>query len=142
LKDLWDSFCHWCNNTLGKQADLKDITVCLGTNDGAVAGGGALFAAELATFVADLRAVFQTRTSGDPLPIIWRQPQLAAATAIADEAVAIREALAAYALTDPKFALVDVDDLERETVSNVHETPDATLIDGQRLVAAGAAIAI
>jgi hypothetical protein len=142
LKDLWDSFCHWCNNTLGKQADLKDITVCLGTNDGAVAGGGALFAAELATFVADLRAVFQTRTSGDPLPIIWRQPQLAAATAIADEAVAIREALAAYALTDPEFALVDVDDLERETVSNVHETPDATLIDGQRLVAAGAAIAI
>ena len=127
---------------LGKQLDVKGIFVILGTNDGAKAGGGALFAAELATFVADMRAAFATRSSGADLPIVWRKPQLGYQTAISDEITTIRAALEAYALTDSQFALVNVDDLERLDSDNIHETGDSSITDGQRMVAAMSLIAI
>lgn len=141
LVDLWAAAeaYSWEN---GKQLDLKAIFVSLGTNDGAVAGGGELFAAELATFVSDLRATFATRTSGTDLPIIWRKPQLDYATAIVDEIVAVRAAIEDYALADEQFLINDVDDLERLATDNIHETGESSMIDGQRFVAALANIAI
>lgn len=142
LVALFSAAKEYAHTTHGKQLDLKAIHVSLGTNDGAVAGGGELFAAELATFVADLRADFSTRTSGTDLPIVWRKPQLDYETAITDEIVAVREALEAYKLLDDQFQLVDVDDLERLSSDNIHETGDAAIVHGQRQVAAMTAIAI
>lgn len=142
LVDVFSAAKAYAHETLGKQLDLKGIFVMLGTNDGAEADAGELFAAEISTFVSDLRADFSTRTSGTDLPVIWRKPQLDTATAITDEMVAVREALEAYALTDAQFALVNVDDLERLASDNIHETADAAIVDGQRMVAAMAAIAI
>lgn len=142
LEDLFAAAENWSWTTQGKPLDLKACFVILGTNDGATDGGGALFAAELATFIDDLRTTFSTRTSGTDLPVIWRKPQLNYQTAITDEIVAIRAALDAYADTDPQFSLVNVDDLERLSSDNIHETGGSAMIDGQRLVEAMAAIAI
>ena len=142
LKNDFEGALSYINNTLGRQADLKGIFVSLGTNDQAYAGGGALFAAELATFVADLRSTFATRTSGDPVPVIWRRPQLTVQTAVYAEAVRVRAALADYAAVDAQFEVVNVDDLERLSTDNIHETPESAIIDGQRLVAALQTVAI
>lgn len=142
LLDLFAAAKQYAHVTLGKQLDLKGIFVVLGTNDGAEAGGGALFAAELATFIADLRADFSTRTSGTPLPITWRLPQLDVDHAIEDEMLEVRAALEAYALTDEQFQLINVDDLERMASDNIHENGDSAIVHGQRQVAAMVEIAI
>lgn len=133
---------QYINSTLGKQADLKGIFVALGTNDGqigAAANGGALFANELATFVADLRADFSTRTSGDALPIVWLKPQLGFANSDDDELRIIRQALEDLAAVDEQFVVRSVDDLERDSTDNIHLNDDAEIEAGQRLVAALAA---
>ena len=142
LKADYDGALQYINTTLGKQADVRGVFVILGTNDAAVTGGGALFEAELDTFVDDLRETFGTRTSGKDLPIIWRKPQLDTVTAKPAEILAIRAALEAKALADKQFALVNVDDLERDATDDIHETPDSTIIDGQRLVTQLSTIAL
>lgn len=142
LKTDYDNVLQYINTTLGKQADLKGVFVILGTNDAASAGGGAAFATALPGFVSQLRATFQTRTSGPAVPIVWRKPQLDTATAIFDEAYAIRQALDTYATTDVKFTVVNVDSLERNTTDDIHETPESSIVDGQRLVAALATVAL
>ena len=126
-------------NADGKQADVRGVFVVLGTNDaGTVAGegAGALFAEELPTFVADLRADLTTRTSGADLPVVWVKPQLAAAGLLADEARDIRAALVARAEADEQFVVVDVDDLERVVADDLHLTPEALVEVGRRLAAA------
>jgi hypothetical protein len=133
---------QYINTTLGKQADLKGVFVILGTNDAASAGGGAAFTNALPGFVSEIRSTFQTRTSGPDVPIIWRKPQLDTATAIYDEAYEIRRALDAYAVTDAKFSVVNVDALERNVTDDIHETPESSIIDGQRLVASLADVAV
>lgn len=131
---------------LNKQLDLLGVFVTLGTNDGAVltspgAGtSGALFAGEVANFVADLRQAFSTRTSGPSLPIIWRKPQLDYSTARVDEIVQIREALEEYALSDSRFALVDCDDLQRLDPGDLHDTPASVVTAGERFAAALATV--
>jgi len=132
----------YINTTLGKQGDLRGIFVVLGTNDAAVAGGGAVFTAALQPFINDLRETFSTRTSGKDLPIIWRKPQLDVVTALPDEILAIREALEARAIADDQLVLVNVDDLERDATDDIHETPESTIIDGQRMVASLSTIAL
>ena len=132
----------YINTTLGKQGDLRGIFVVLGTNDAATAGGGAVFSAALQPFINDLGETFSTRTSGKDLPIIWRKPQLDVVTALPDEILAIRAALEAKALADDQLVLVNVDDLERDATDDIHETPESTIVDGQRLVAALSTIAL
>lgn len=134
LKADYAGAVGYINAVLGKQADVRGIFVILGTNDAAVSGGGAVFAGALKTFVADLRDAFGTRTSGDALPVIWRKPQLDTATALTGEIQTIRSALEAAALTDEQLVLVNVDDLERDATDNIHETPESSVIDGQRMV--------
>lgn len=133
---------QYINTITAKQGDVRGAFVILGTNDAATIGGGAAFAQALPGFVSDLREVFGTRTSGAALPVIWRKPQLATATAQPDDIRTIRAALEAYALTDDQFSLVNVDDLERDATDNIHETPDSTILDGQRLSWALAAITL
>lgn len=142
MQAQWRAFCRWANLTLGKQVDLKGILVDLGTTDQAVTGGGAVFAAQLAQFVADLRADFSTRTSGTPVPVIFRQPQLATVSALFAEAAAVRTALQKLRAADAQFFLMDADDFERNTADGLNETPDASVEDGQRLVASLTKIAI
>jgi len=132
----------YINTTLGKQGDLRGIFVVLGTNDAAVANGGAVFSAALQPFINDLRETFSTRTSGKDLPIIWRKPQLDVVTALPDEILAIRAALEARATADDQLVLVNVDDLERDATDDIHETPESTIIDGQRMVASIKTIAL
>lgn len=145
----WDAFVEdyenalqYVNTTLGKQGDLKGVFVILGTNDAQVTGGGAVFEAALATFVSDVRETFATRTSGTALPIVWRKPQLDFTGAKPDEIATIRTALEDFAEDDAQFVLVNVDDLERNTTDDIHETPRASLTDGERLVAALSGVAI
>lgn len=142
LQAAFEGCIAYAHTTLSKQLDLKGVFVMLGTNDGAKAGGGALFAAELATFVADLRSSFATRTSGTDFPVVWVKPQLDYATAINAEIVAVRAALEAYALTDDQFVLLNIDDLERLASDNIHLTPESTIKVGQRMVAALIPVAI
>ena len=142
LKADYDGALQYINTTLGKQADVRGVFVILGTNDAAVTGGGALFTAELGPFVDDLRDTFGTRTSGKDLPVIWRKPQLDTVTAKPDEILAIRASLEAKALADDQLVLVNVDDLERDATDDIHETPESTIVDGQRLVAALSTIAL
>lgn len=123
---------QYVNTVLEKQVELMGIFVCLGTNDQAVAGGGALFSSALAAFVANLREDYGTHTTGRETPIIWRRPQLGTATAIPAESIAIRAALDAFAANDEQFVSMDVDDLERQDGDNLHETPDAQITHGQR----------
>lgn len=124
---------QFINVTLGRQADVRGVFVVLGTNDQATVGGGALFEAELPTFVDDLREAFSTRTSGEEkMRIVWQRPQIAASTARHDESVRVRAALAAMALADPEFVDLDVDDLERLVSDNLHQTPEAGITSGQR----------
>jgi len=63
-------------------------------------------------------------------------------TAVYAEAVRVRAALADYAAVDAQFEVVNVDDLERLSTDNIHETPESAIIDGQRLVAALQTVAI
>jgi hypothetical protein len=142
LKLQWQAFCRWANLSLGKQVDLKGIFVDLGTIDQTVTNGGTAFANQLAQFVADLRADFSTRTSGTPLPIIFRQPQLATASALFTEAANIRTALQKLRASDLQVFLMNVDDLERITTDSINETPDASVTDGQRIVASLTKVAI
>lgn len=142
LQAEWRAFCRWVNLTLGKQVDLKGIFIDLGTFDQQVTGAGAVFAAQLAQFVGDLRSDFATRTSGAALPVVFRQPQLAASGALFTEAASIRTALQKLQAADSQFYLLNVDSLERSTVDSLSETPDASIEDGQRLVAALTKVAI
>jgi hypothetical protein len=135
----WDAYvadfqgaCNWVNRILHKQVDLKGAFVILGTNDQAFTGGGDLFTAALPVFVDDLRTHFGTRTSGEPLPVVWMRPQLAASTALPNESVKVRAALAAAALSIVNFEDMDIDDLERNVSDNLHLTPNASIAAGVR----------
>jgi hypothetical protein len=63
-------------------------------------------------------------------------------TALPDEILAIRAALEARATADDQLVLVNVDDLERDATDDIHETPESTIIDGQRMVASIKTIAL
>jgi hypothetical protein len=119
------------NVTLDKQAELMAFIVGLGTNDAAVAGGGALFAAELPVFCTNLRDDFGTHVTGKDTPIVWRMPQLGASTAINVEMLAVRAALVARTGIDPQFRAMNVDDLER-AADDLHLTPASTVAFGRR----------
>lgn len=117
-----------------KQADLVGAFVSLGTNDCAVAGGGAQFAAELPVFCYSLWEQ-ATRSSGPKFPIIWRRPQDDVGNIPQEEVRAVRTAIEALAANETQFEYIDVDDLERKASDNIHETPESAVIDGERLVA-------
>lgn len=119
----------------GRQADLRGIFVGLGTNDASVADSGAAFSSALKTFCTNLRNDFGTRTSGKAVPILWRKPQLGLPGRIEDELVAIRAALADYALTDEQFIVVNHDDYETGS-DNLHLGPQATFNRAARSAAA------
>lgn len=123
---------QYANVVLEKQVELMAIFVGLGSNDSAVAGGGALFATELPLFVAKLRDDFGTHSTGKDTPVIWRLPHLGVGVAIREEMLIIRAALRARALADRQFRALDVDDLERST-DNIHETPETTIERGRRM---------
>lgn len=142
LRDLIADALQWVNTTLGKQGDFRGFVVQLGTNDASIAGGGALFAAALDGFVDDLRADFTTRTSGDPLDIYWRKPQLGNSTGIPAEMATIRAALEAKAASDPRFHLLDGDTYERDSGDNLHDTADAAVQFGLDAAAAIEAVAV
>jgi len=124
------------NATYAKQADARGIAVSLGHNDHSVVGGGAAFAAELPNFVRDLRADLSTRTSGAALPISWRRPQLDAQGVNVVEMQPVRDALQTQMDSDGQFVFVDADDLERSRDDNLHETPESSVKQGERHVAA------
>lgn len=126
----------------GQIPDWRGGFVTLGHNDCASVGGGALFAARLATFIRDLREDLTTRTSGKDYPISWRRPQATAAGLSATEINAVRAALSTRQTADSQFRWFDVDDLERKRSDNLHETPESALIHGRRAVAALRAIAL
>lgn len=129
----WDAATQYVNEVLGRQADLRGIFVSLGHNDAVVAGGGVAFAAALKDFVYDLWEVFATRTSGKKVPVVWRRPHPDSPEVDQTQIAAVRTALANLAKTESQFRVVDVDDLEL-SLDNVHETPESTVIHGERAV--------
>jgi hypothetical protein len=116
--------------------DLRGIIVGLGDNDSSFENGGALFSAALATFIADLRNDLGNRTAGKPVPISWRRPQITSGIGLPNERALIRQALQNMASGDAQFRFYDVDDLERDRIDNIHETPESGLENGRRAVAA------
>lgn len=135
----WDALeedienCYQAINVqFGKQAELRAVYAGLGTNDAAVAGGGAAFEAALPAFVASIRNKFGTVVAGKATPFIWRVPHLGTASAIYDEMIEIRAALKAYAATDAQFLAQNVDDLERQS-DNIHETAASNVTRGERI---------
>lgn len=136
-----DEALQWVNVVKGKQADIRGVFCILGTNDGAVAGGGELFAAELPVFLDALRTDVQTRTSGGSLPVSWVIPQLGVTGGLEDELVEIRAALRARAEVDDAFDAVDVDDLETLAADGLHITMDGNTEIGFRFDASMAALA-
>lgn len=125
----------YINNTLGKQADVRAAFVSLGHNDQAVTGGGEAFDDAIAGFCADLWEDFGTRTSGRKFPILWRRPQDDASGVTAAEMAEVREALEKQGRRESQFRKIDVDDLERDRVDDVHETPESAIEHGRRAVA-------
>lgn len=133
---------QYVNNNMGRQADFRGAVFSLGHND---TGGSTpaqslsfanLFAQNIGTFVADLRTDLTTRTSGKPFPVVFRRPQALATSANPSSLIVVRNALEALAKTDSQVRVVDVDDLERDRVDNVHETPESSITSGRRLTAA------
>jgi hypothetical protein len=142
LQADWQNTVNYVNRILLRQADLKGIFICLGTNDQIVNGDGAAFAAAAPQFVRDLRQDFGTRSSGPDVPVVWRVPQLGASTALPNESVVVRQALLDMQAADPEFVAMNVDDLERQASDNLHETPRSSILDGERFVASLRTIAI
>lgn len=143
----FEAAVQWVNETLGKQADVRGALIVLGTNDQAVAGGGALFAAELPVFLSDYRSRFATRTvsvgtATKDLPILWVKPQLGTSTGIDDESREIRAALEAQALVDSQLTVLDIDDLDRDDDDNLHPTPEAHINLAERAILAFDALAL
>jgi hypothetical protein len=128
--DITNAFSQ-INSALSKQAVVMGFFVSLGTHDQTVAGGGALFNTELPTFVSNLRSDFGTHFVGKDTPVIWRRPALSATGAISAEATTIRNALAARAVADTQFRVMDVDDFELSS-DGINEIASHTILAGQR----------
>lgn len=122
----------YINGTYSKQADFRGVIVSLGHNDATSGAAGAAFAAALSTFVTNLRQDLSTRTSGKDFPIIFRLPQATALGANASGIGNVRAALLALAKVDGQVRVVEVDDLERDRVDDLHETPESSIISGRR----------
>jgi hypothetical protein len=144
LQDDFAGCVQYINENYDKQADMRGMFAILGQNDQAASAsvGGTAFAAALLPFVTNVWTDFSTRSSGTRFPIVWRQPQDETASVNATAIAEIRAALAELAETEPQFAVVDVDDLERDKTDNLHETPDSCVETGYRMVAAMQRIAI
>jgi hypothetical protein len=142
LGTLMSRVHQYCTVGLGRQADLSGVVVLLGTNDQAVNGGGDLFAAELETFVEDIRNDFSTRATGTALPFVWVMPQLDTETGRDDESRTIRDALRGLDEDDSQFEVINIDDLERNDTDNIHLTQKGYVLLGQRIATALAGIAI
>jgi hypothetical protein len=115
--------------------DLRGIFVMLGDNDSTTPGAGSAFSLALRTFIEDL-SDFTTRTSGKPPAVILRRPQPATSLGLETERQIIRQAIQSAATTYPHVAWYDVDDLERNRLDNIHETPESGLENGRRAVEA------
>jgi hypothetical protein len=142
LGTLMSRVHQYCTVALGRQADLSGVVVLLGTNDQAVDGGGDLFAAELSTFVEDIRTDFSTRATGTDLPFVWVMPQLDTESGRDDESRTVRTALRNLDEDDPQFEAINIDDLERNDTDNIHLTQKGYVLLGQRIATALAGIAI
>jgi len=147
LKSI-EAAIEYINNSLGKQADFRGAVFSLGHNDSAGTTPSQslafanLYAQSVGTFVSDLRADLSTRTSGKPFPIVFRRPQALAASSNPNSLIVIRNALETLAKQDSQVRVVDVDDLERDRIDNVHETPEGSITAGRRLTAALVAASI
>lgn len=121
----------YARNTLNRQCDLRAIISILGTNDATTSlGSGDSFVSNLGGFVDDLRADFQTRSSGT-LPILWRQPMLGLTGRSGEFTAQIRTALLAKAQDDPEFFLYNVDDADLD--DGLHETAAFAITHGERV---------
>lgn len=127
---------------IGMVPDYRGSFWILGTNDSVAVGGGATFAARLPQFVADVKALFQTRTSGKDAPMVWALPQLGCTGRRPEEVVAIRNALTTQAGQNSQLKIVNCDDLERDRADNLHETPTSQMETGRRLGLALTGIAL
>jgi len=135
LQNDYAGCLSYINSTLGKQADLRGIFVSLGHND-AASGYGSEFASSLITFCNDIQNDFNTRTDGTLCPIIWRRPQVGAGGVDINEIAYVRGAIESLSNSQYWFKYVDCDDLERDNVDNLHETPETAVVVGRRMVAA------
>lgn len=138
--DNWDAFETDVDNAAaditadGAYPDFLGAFVCLGDNDAVTNPTG--FEAALPAFVAAIRSSYQTRTTGDPMPIVWRLPQRSTSLGTDANRGLIRAALTAFARRDGRMRLVDVEDLERSSSDNIHETPLSSIESGRRLAVA------
>lgn len=141
LEDAYQAAAFYANVSMGKQINVQGIFALIGTNDQAVAGGGAAFATALPAFCSGLRSTFSTQVVGKDTPIVWVAPQLGTSSAIGGEPEQIRNALTARAKADPQFELVNVDDLNRAS-DDLHYPPANTILIGERLDAALSTVAL
>lgn len=141
LLSLVASAKSFVNTIYGKQTDFRGVLVSLGHNDAVSPSDGTAYAAALPTFCQDLWNDLTTRTSGKKFPIIFRRPQLE--PAVNTSAMqSVRAALESVAKVEGQVRVVDVDDLERDRLDNLHETPESAIIHGRRAAAALVAASI
>ena len=132
LEDDFDSCRAYVDAVRNEALDVRAIFVSLGTNDMALPGGGDGFAAELVSFVADLRATFGTGNEADRTPVVWIRPQQSTALSIPTEVVKVRDALTAQQSVDSSFFALDIDNLPK-FLDGIHLAPSSTVTLGERM---------
>lgn len=80
MRAAFDLFCAAVLRDLGRVVSMKGIIVSLGGNDTANATVAAAFAAKAPVFIDDLREVFDTNASQEPLGVVWIQTSPPAST--------------------------------------------------------------
>lgn len=136
----WDEFVTDVDDAMadiaadGSYPDVLGVFVCLGDND--AFSSPSAFESGLSAFITAIRSTFTTRTTGDPLPIVWRLPQRSTSLGTDANRGIVRAALTAQARRDSRLRLVDVDDLERSSSDNIHENPLSSIESGRRLAVA------
>lgn len=141
--DLWTDTETWFSEManvlwrdLQRVMDVRGVVSILGDNETNTDETAEAFATKLPVFVDTLRETFQTRTDGT-LKVVWHNPPLhtgnggQSVKGTASANAAVRDALAAQALTDSSFRVISDTDLELQW-DNIHYGGEATLTLGDR----------
>lgn len=113
IRDAWADCRSAVLRDVQRAADVCGILLCIGDNDTISDASAAAFPTELPRFIDDVRAVFGTRASGPPIPVVLLQPPPHADTAEggsilgpAGRRATIRAAVAAMATARPNVRVI------------------------------------
>lgn len=131
--DLWPELIAELNaaftatvRDLQRVPDVRGVVVFLGDNDSTSTSGATAFASHITDWVASLRSICTTRTSGSSLPVVWVVPpthadeggQSTLGLAAAKETV--RSAITSLVANDSYVYTVDGDSYDLRNDDHIH----------------------